>query len=154
MLCWKRNSWRVFGPRKENNGLKGPCWIIELQRKQNRTLSPTLMLRAWCIYLGLITPCPETSHLLHLPGTYHPLPRNLPTPTSAWDLSPPAQKPPTSYICLGLIIPCPETSHLLQLPGTYHPLPRGLITPCPKPPPLVQLQMSSQPKITQNFPPN
>ena len=65
------------------------------------------MLRAWCIYLGLITPCPETSHLLHLPGTYHPLPRNLPTPTSAWDLSSPAQKPPTSYICLGLITPCP-----------------------------------------------
>ena len=37
--------------------------------------SPALMLRAGCIYLGLTTLCSETSHPLHLPGAYHPLPK-------------------------------------------------------------------------------
>ena len=35
------------------------------------------MFQASCIYLGLITPCLETFHPLHLPGTYHPLLRGL-----------------------------------------------------------------------------
>ena len=65
---WGRSAEGVFGPRKENNSLKGPCWIIWLQRKQNRILGPALMLQAGCICLGLITPCPETFHPLHLPG--------------------------------------------------------------------------------------
>lgn len=34
---------------------------------ENRTLGPALMLQAGFIYLGLITPCPETFHPLHLP---------------------------------------------------------------------------------------
>ena len=33
---------------------------------ENRTLGPALMLQASCIYLGIITPCPETFHPLHL----------------------------------------------------------------------------------------
>lgn len=32
------------------------------------------MLQAGCIYLGLITPCPETFHPLPAQKTYHPLP--------------------------------------------------------------------------------
>ena len=39
------------------------------------------MLQAGCIYLGLTTPCPETSHPLHLPRTYHPCPGDLSPPT-------------------------------------------------------------------------
>ena len=51
---------------------------------ENKTelLSPTLVLWADCIYLGLITPCPETSHPLHLSITYRPLTRGLITPSS------------------------------------------------------------------------
>ena len=47
---------------------------------------------------------PDAPSQLHLPGTYYPLPRNLPPPTSAWDLSPPAQR---TYH------PLPKTSHSL-----------------------------------------
>ena len=37
---------------------------------------------------------PDVPGRLHLPGTYHPLLRNLPPTTSAWDLLPPAQNLP------------------------------------------------------------
>jgi len=43
--------------------------------RENRALGPTLMLQAGYIYLGLITPCPETFHPLHLPrGLITPCP--------------------------------------------------------------------------------
>ena len=70
---WGLSAEEVFGPRKENNSLKGPCWIIWLQRKQNRTLGPALMLQAGCIYMGVITPCPETFHPLYCPEDLSPL---------------------------------------------------------------------------------
>ena len=55
----------VLGPRKENSGLQGPCWIIWLWGKQNRTLSPALML--WDLpspAQGTYRPQPKTSHPL------------------------------------------------------------------------------------------
>ena len=55
----------VFGPRKENNNLKSPCWTFRSR--------------------------PDAPGWLYLPGTYQPLSRNLPPPTSARDLTPPAQ---------------------------------------------------------------
>ena len=64
-----------FGPRKENNSLKGPLLNHLTSEKTKQNFSFTLMLQASCIYLGLITPCPE-----NLPPptpaqkTYHPLP--------------------------------------------------------------------------------
>ena len=91
MLSWKRNRVEEsLGLEKKTTVSKALAESSNFGENKTELLSPTLMLRAWCIYLGLITPCPETSHLLHLPGTYHPLPRILPPPTSAWDLSPPA----------------------------------------------------------------
>ena len=71
----------VFGPRKENNGLKGPCWIIWLQREKKKTkwtISPALMLWACCIYLGLITPWRED---------LSPPAQNLPPPAQLQMLS-------------------------------------------------------------------
>ena len=56
-----------FGPRKENNSLKGPLLNHLTSEKTKQNFSSTLMLQAGCIYLGLINPCPETFHPLHLP---------------------------------------------------------------------------------------
>ena len=56
-----------FGPKKENNSLKGPLLNHLTSEKTKRNFSSTLMLQAGCIYLGLVTPCPETYHPLHLP---------------------------------------------------------------------------------------
>ena len=56
-----------FGPRKENNCLKGPLLNHLTSEKTKQNFSSTLMLQAGCIYLGLINPCPETYHPLHLP---------------------------------------------------------------------------------------
>ena len=56
-----------LGPRKENNSLKGPLLNHLTSEKTKYNFSSTLMLRASCICLGLITPCPETYHPLHLP---------------------------------------------------------------------------------------
>ena len=79
-----------LGPRKENNSLKGPLLNHLTSEKTKQNFSSTLMLQAGCIYLGLINPCPETFHPLHLPRrliapcpeTLHPLhlPRRLITP--------------------------------------------------------------------------
>ena len=55
----------VFGPRKESNSLKSPCWTFRSR--------------------------PDAPGRLYLPGTYQALPRNLPPPTSVRDLPPPAQ---------------------------------------------------------------
>ena len=57
---------------------------------------------------------------------------------SIWDLLPSAQKPPTLYTCPGFITPCTE----------------DLSPPAQSLPPLVQLQMPSQLKITQNILPD
>ena len=70
-----------FGPRKENNSLKGPLLNHLISEKTEQNFSSALMLQAGCIYLGLINPCPETFHPLHLPRrliapclrTLHPL---------------------------------------------------------------------------------
>ena len=87
-------TWRsLLGLEKKITVSKSPYWIIQLRRKQNN-FNSTLMLQAGCIYLGLITSCPETFHPLHLPRgfiapcpeTFHPL--HAPRPE---DLSPPAQ---------------------------------------------------------------
>ena len=56
-----------FGPRKENNSLKGPLLNHLTLEKTKQNFSSTLMLQAGWIYLGLITPCPETFHPLRLP---------------------------------------------------------------------------------------
>ena len=56
-----------FGPRKENNSLKGPLLNHLTSERTKHTFSYILMLQASCIYLGLITPCPETYHPLHPP---------------------------------------------------------------------------------------
>ena len=64
-----------FGPRKENNSLKGPLRNHLTSEKTSNNFSSTLMLQVGCIYLGLITPYPVT---------YHPH-------TRPEDLSPPAQ---------------------------------------------------------------
>ena len=79
-----------FGPRKENNSLKGPLLNHLTSEKTKQNFSSTLMHQARCIYLGLINPCPETFHPLQLPRrlitpypeTLHPLhlPRRLITP--------------------------------------------------------------------------
>ena len=77
MSCNFGGGWSLkesFGPRKENNSLKGPLLNHLTAEKTKHNFSSTLMLRASCIYLGLITPCQET-HPLHLP-------RRLITPCS------------------------------------------------------------------------
>ena len=56
-----------FGPRKENNSLKGPLLNHLTLEKTKQNFSSTLVLQAGCNYLGLIIPCPETFHPLHLP---------------------------------------------------------------------------------------
>ena len=56
-----------FGPRKENNSLKGPLLNHLTSEKTKHNFSSILMLQASCIYLELITPCPETYHPLHRP---------------------------------------------------------------------------------------
>lgn len=59
------SSWTegVLGPQKENNGLKGSAKSSNF--KENKVnFRSTLMLRAGCIHLGLITLCPGTSHPL------------------------------------------------------------------------------------------
>ena len=56
-----------FGPRKENNSLKGPLLNHQTSEKTKPNFSSILMLQASCIYLGLITPCPDTYHPLHSP---------------------------------------------------------------------------------------
>ena len=56
-----------FGPRKENNSLKGPLLNHLTSEKTKQNFSSTLMLQAGCIYLALINICPETFHPLHLP---------------------------------------------------------------------------------------
>ena len=56
-----------FGPRKENKSLKGPLLNHLTAEKTKHDFSSTLMLQASCIYLGLISPCPETYHPLHPP---------------------------------------------------------------------------------------
>ena len=90
-IPWSRKLKESFGPRKENNSLKGPLLNHLTSEKTKQNFSSTLMLRAGCIYLGLINPCPEAFHPLHLPrrliapnksyrpGTLHPLhpPRRL-----------------------------------------------------------------------------
>ena len=57
-----------FGPRTENNSLKGPLLNHLTLEKTKHNFSSTLMLQASCIYLGLITPCPDTYYPLHPPG--------------------------------------------------------------------------------------
>ena len=61
------------------------------------------MFQASCIYLGLIIPCLETFHPLHLPGTYHPLLRGLIIP---------CPKPP---------IPCSTTNAISSKEHPKHP---------------------------------
>ena len=56
-----------FGPRKENNSLKGPLPNQLTLEKTKHNFSSTVMLQAGCIYLGFITPCLETYHPLHPP---------------------------------------------------------------------------------------
>ena len=56
-----------FGPRKENNSLKGPLLNHLTSEKTKHNFSSILMLQASYIYLGLITPCLETYHPLYLP---------------------------------------------------------------------------------------
>ena len=56
-----------FGPGKENNSLKGPLMNHLTSEKTKHNFSHILMLQASCIYLGLISPCPETYHPLHPP---------------------------------------------------------------------------------------
>ena len=56
-----------FGPRKENNSLKGPLLNHLTSGKTKHIFSSILMLQASCIYLGLISPCPESYHPLHPP---------------------------------------------------------------------------------------
>ena len=45
-----------FGPRKENNSLKGPLLNHLTSEKTKHNFSSTLMLQASCSYLGLTTP--------------------------------------------------------------------------------------------------
>ena len=56
-----------FGPRKENNSLKGPFLNHLTLEKTKHNFTYILMLQASCIYLGLIAPCLETYHPLHPP---------------------------------------------------------------------------------------
>lgn len=56
-----------FGPRKENHSLHGPLLNHLTSEKTKHNFRSTLMLQARCIYLGLITPCPDTYHPLHPP---------------------------------------------------------------------------------------
>ena len=56
-----------FGPRKENNSLKGPLLNHLTSERTKHNFSSILMLQASCIYRGLISPCPETYHPLHPP---------------------------------------------------------------------------------------
>ena len=64
---WKLVLKESFGPRKENNSIKGALLnhLTSVQTKYN--FSSTLVFPAGCIYLGLITRCPETYHPLHPP---------------------------------------------------------------------------------------
>ena len=59
IISWVKES---FGPRKENNSLKGLLLNHLTLEKTKQNFSSTLMLQAGCIYLGLINPCPETFH--------------------------------------------------------------------------------------------
>ena len=63
-----------FGPREENSSLKGPLLNHLTSERTKHNFSYILMLQASCIYLGLISPCPETYHPLHLPRRHRPLP--------------------------------------------------------------------------------
>ena len=73
-----------FGPRKENNSLKGPLLNHLTLEKTKQNFSFTLMHQAGCIYLGLINPCPETFHPLQLPRRLiAPLSGNFAPPTPA-----------------------------------------------------------------------
>ena len=65
--CWSGLLKESFGPRKENNSLKGPLLNHLTSEKTKHNFSSILMLQASCIYLGLVTPCPETYHPLHPP---------------------------------------------------------------------------------------
>ena len=56
-----------FGPRKENNSLKGPLLNHLTSERTKHNFSYILMLQASCIYLRLISPCPETYHPFHPP---------------------------------------------------------------------------------------
>ena len=64
---WKLVLKESFGPGKENNSIKGALLNHLISEKTKYNFSSILMLQASCIYLGLITPCPETYHPLHPP---------------------------------------------------------------------------------------
>ena len=76
----------VFGPRKENKRSQKPL----LNHLTSEKTKPNFKSR------------PDAPSLLHLPGTYHPLPRNLPPTSSARNFYHPLPR--------GLISPCPTPS--------------------------------------------
>ena len=128
-----------MGPRKDNNSLKGPLLNHLTSEKTKHNFSSILMLQATCIYLGLITPCPETYHPLHPP-------RRLITPlpicqchlnkrilksllidvslTASTNL-PISMKPPQSLSALSLVVrstvapPCLNKGTLLLLRSSF-----------------------------------
>ena len=88
--------------------LKDPLLNHLTLEKTKQNFSSTLMLQAGCIYLGLITPCPETYHPLHPP-------RRLitPCPTTNVISTKEYSKYPT---WLTLLLSLPQTSLLALSP--------------------------------------
>ena len=131
-----------FGPRKESNSLKGPLLSHLTSEKTKHNFSSILMLQASCIYLGLITPCPEMDTLP--PPTpaqkiYHPLPnykchlnkrilkisRLIDVSLIASTNLPVSMKPPWSLSALSLVVtptvapPCLNKGNLLLLRSSF-----------------------------------
>ena len=128
-----------FGPRKENNSLKGPLLNHLISERTKHNFSSTLMLQASCIYLGLISPCPETYHPPPpAQKIYHPLPNykchlnkrifksllidvSLIVSTNL----PKSMKPPWSLSALSLVLrptvapPCLNKGNLLLLRSSF-----------------------------------
>ena len=137
---WKQCLKESLGPRKENNSLKGPLLNHLTSEKTKQNFSSTLMLQTGCIYLGLITPCPETfPPPTPAQKTYCPLPnykchlnkrilkisRLINVSLIASTSLPINMKPPWSLSVLSLVVrptvapPCLNEGNLLLLRSSF-----------------------------------
>ena len=73
-----KESW-AWGLEKKTTVSESLAESSNFRENKTKLLSSALILWTSCVYLGLITLCPEISHPLHLPRTY-PCPEDLSLP--------------------------------------------------------------------------
>lgn len=114
--------WRSLWAWKENNGLKGHAESSNFGDSKTELLSPALMLRAGCFYLGLITFLPRG---LITPASNLPPPVQLQMPSQLYRLPKTSRLSNISLIAstnlsLNMKPPWP-LSHSAWLLGPFHP---------------------------------